>query len=156
MCGRTACTLNPDTVSKSCRYEWKVARCRHNNEPSLMRAFCTCSEMLVCFTKLYRTTRNNAERVALFRRYRTKDGSEANPSWVKNKDKYIPSHNKAPQSYCPVLLGGNHFQREDEKLDWRPAADERVLAGMRWGLIPNWFKGMSKCASIVFCRPAES
>ena len=78
-----------------------------------------------------------------FFRYRKKDGSYSNPSWDKNKDKYVPSSNKAPQSYCPVLVGGNHVN---------PEPCERSLAAMRWGLIPSWFKGKFKQNLSVFRR----
>nr|CAB3253394.1 embryonic stem cell-specific 5-hydroxymethylcytosine-binding protein-like [Phallusia mammillata] len=92
MCGRTACTLNPDDVSRSCRYK-------------------------------------------------RKNGCKKNPKWVKNKDKYYPSHNKAPQSYSPILLNGNHFLNAGNDCPYVSGDDERVLCAMRWGLIPKWFKG---------------
>ncbi|XP_076805996.1 abasic site processing protein HMCES-like [Clavelina lepadiformis] len=90
MCGRTACTLNPDAISRSCKYN-------------------------------------------------TKDGRQVKPTWSKNQDKYYPSYNKAPQSYCPIILNGKHLQDgEDFNLS---VADERTLVAMRWGLIPSWFSG---------------
>lgn len=85
MCGRTACTLAPDELSRACSYR---NRRGHRRQPGW------------------------------------KDGDE---------DKYRPSYNKSPQSTSPVLLSQRHF-------DQAAPADERVLATMRWGLVPSWFK----------------
>ncbi|XP_056380804.1 abasic site processing protein HMCES [Hyla sarda] len=84
MCGRTACTLAPHDVSKSCQYK-------------------------------------------------DKDGQVRCPQWRDgDSDKYQPSYNKSPQSNSPVLLSLKHFQKDAD-------SSERVLAAMRWGLIPSWF-----------------
>ncbi|XP_075430653.1 abasic site processing protein HMCES [Ascaphus truei] len=84
MCGRTACTLAPDDVSKACAYQDKQGRR-------------TC------------------------------------PKWRDGDcDRYQPSYNKSPQSNSPVLLSLKHFQKDAE-------SSERVLAAMRWGLVPSWF-----------------
>ncbi|XP_053325389.1 abasic site processing protein HMCES [Spea bombifrons] len=84
MCGRTACTLAPDDVSKACSY-------------------------------------------------RDKRGTRKCPQWRDgDATKYTPSYNKAPQSTSPVLVSLKHFQTDAD-------SSERVLAAMRWGLIPSWF-----------------
>ncbi|OCT85834.1 hypothetical protein XELAEV_18024003mg [Xenopus laevis] len=84
MCGRTACTLAPDDVSKACSYQ-------------------------------------------------DKQGRQKCPKWRDgDTDKYQPSYNKSPQSNNPVLLSLKHFQKDAD-------SSERVLAAMRWGLIPSWF-----------------
>ncbi|XP_077581685.1 abasic site processing protein HMCES [Stigmatopora nigra] len=85
MCGRTACTLAPDEVSRACPY-------------------------------------------------RNRDGQRKRPGWRDgDADKYRPSYNKSPQSMSPVLLSHRHF-------DKNAPVDECVLASMRWGLVPSWFK----------------
>ncbi|KAM9325347.1 abasic site processing protein HMCES [Gastrophryne carolinensis] len=84
MCGRTACTLHPQEISKACEYK-------------------------------------------------DKKGERKRPSWRDgDADKYQPSYNKCPQSNSPVLLSLKHFQKDAD-------SSERVLAAMRWGLIPSWF-----------------
>ncbi|CAJ1051403.1 abasic site processing protein HMCES [Xyrichtys novacula] len=85
MCGRTACTLAPDEVSRASSY-------------------------------------------------RNRGGRRRQPRWRDgDADKYRPSYNKSPQSMSPVLLSQRHFDKE-------APADECVLATMRWGLVPSWFK----------------
>ncbi|XP_023180525.1 embryonic stem cell-specific 5-hydroxymethylcytosine-binding protein [Xiphophorus maculatus] len=85
MCGRTACTLAPDEVSRACSY-------------------------------------------------RNRGGQRRQPRWRDgDADKYRPSYNKSPQSMSPVLVSHRHF-------DKAAPVDECVLASMRWGLIPAWFK----------------
>uniref|UniRef100_A0A674NL28 Abasic site processing protein HMCES n=1 Tax=Takifugu rubripes TaxID=31033 RepID=A0A674NL28_TAKRU len=85
MCGRTACTLAPDEVSRACLY-------------------------------------------------RNRTGRRRQPRWRDgDADKYKPSYNKSPQSQSPVLLSQRHF-------DKNAPADECVLASMRWGLVPAWFR----------------
>ncbi|CAN9512526.1 unnamed protein product [Ophioblennius macclurei] len=85
MCGRTACTLAPDEVSRACGY-------------------------------------------------RTRGGQRRRPRWRDgDEDKYRPSYNKSPQSSSPVLLSQRHFDKE-------APVDECVLASMRWGLVPSWFR----------------
>lgn len=85
MCGRTACTLAPDEVSRACRY-------------------------------------------------RDRGGRQRRPRWRDgDPDKYRPSYNKSPQSCSPVLLSHRHFDKE-------APVDECVLASMRWGLVPSWFR----------------
>ncbi|XP_029435747.1 abasic site processing protein HMCES [Rhinatrema bivittatum] len=84
MCGRTACTLAPDNISKACTY-WDG------------------------------------------------QGRRRRPEWRDgDSDKYKPSYNKSPQSNSPVLLSLKHFQKDAN-------TSERVIASMRWGLIPPWF-----------------
>uniref|UniRef100_A0AAQ5ZJ59 Abasic site processing protein HMCES n=1 Tax=Amphiprion ocellaris TaxID=80972 RepID=A0AAQ5ZJ59_AMPOC len=85
MCGRTACTLAPDEVSRASSY-------------------------------------------------RNRGGQRRQPRWRDgDADKYRPSYNKSPQSMSPVLLSQRHFDKD-------APVDECVLASMRWGLIPSWFK----------------
>ncbi|XP_007563420.1 abasic site processing protein HMCES [Poecilia formosa] len=85
MCGRTACTLAPDEVSRACSY-------------------------------------------------RNRGGQRRQPRWRDgDADKYRPSYNKSLQSMSPVLVSQRHF-------DKTAPVDECVLASMRWGLIPAWFK----------------
>ncbi|XP_031134249.1 abasic site processing protein HMCES isoform X1 [Sander lucioperca] len=85
MCGRTACTLASDEVSRACSY-------------------------------------------------RNRGGQRRQPRWRDgDADKYQPSYNKSPQSMSPVLLSQRHF-------DKNAPVDECVLASMRWGLVPAWFK----------------
>ncbi|XP_035007811.1 abasic site processing protein HMCES [Hippoglossus stenolepis] len=85
MCGRTACTLAPDEVSRACSY-------------------------------------------------RTRGGQRRQPRWRDgDADKYRPSYNKSPQTMSPVLLSQRHFDKD-------APVDECVLASMRWGLVPAWFK----------------
>ncbi|XP_074467159.1 abasic site processing protein HMCES [Sebastes fasciatus] len=85
MCGRTACTLDPDEVSRACSY-------------------------------------------------RDRGGQRRKPRWRDgDEDKYRPSYNKSPQTTSPVLLSHRHFNKD-------APVDECVLASMRWGLVPWWFK----------------
>ncbi|XP_072307785.1 abasic site processing protein HMCES [Eucyclogobius newberryi] len=85
MCGRTACTLAPDEVSRASSY-------------------------------------------------RDRGGQQRRPRWRDgDADKYRPSYNKSPQSNSPVLLSQRHFDKS-------APVDECVLASMRWGLVPTWFK----------------
>ncbi|XP_064160053.1 abasic site processing protein HMCES isoform X2 [Anguilla rostrata] len=85
MCGRTACTLAPDEISRASKYQDRAGR-RHR------------------------------------------------PQWRDgDPDKYRPSYNKSPQSNSPVLLSRKHFDKE-------APVDECVLAAMRWGLVPYWFR----------------
>ncbi|XP_061640655.1 abasic site processing protein HMCES isoform X2 [Phyllopteryx taeniolatus] len=85
MCGRTACTLAPDEVTRACSY-------------------------------------------------RNRRGERRQPGWKEgDADKYRPSYNKSPQSMSPVLLSHRHF-------DKNAPVDECILASMRWGLVPSWFK----------------
>ncbi|KAL0978567.1 hypothetical protein UPYG_G00172340 [Umbra pygmaea] len=85
MCGRTACTLAADEVSRASHY-------------------------------------------------RDRGGQRRQPRWKDgDSDKYRPSYNKSPQSLSPVLLSQKHF-------DKNAPVDECVLAAMRWGLVPAWFR----------------
>ncbi|XP_071750765.1 abasic site processing protein HMCES [Centroberyx gerrardi] len=67
-------------------------------------------------------------------RYRDRRGRRRRPRWRDgDADKYQPSYNKSPQSMSPVLLSQRHF-------DENAPADKCVLAAMRWGLVPAWFR----------------
>ncbi|XP_007256487.2 abasic site processing protein HMCES [Astyanax mexicanus] len=66
--------------------------------------------------------------------YRDRTGQRRRPQWKDgDEDKYRPSYNKSPQSSSPVLLSKRHFNKE-------APVDECVLATMRWGLVPAWFR----------------
>uniref|UniRef100_A0ABI7WWI1 Abasic site processing protein HMCES n=1 Tax=Felis catus TaxID=9685 RepID=A0ABI7WWI1_FELCA len=64
--------------------------------------------------------------------YRDRQGRERLPEW-KDPDKYCPSYNTSPQSNSPVLLSRLHFEKGADP-------SERIIAPMRWGLVPSWFK----------------
>ncbi|XP_069353802.1 abasic site processing protein HMCES isoform X3 [Eulemur rufifrons] len=64
--------------------------------------------------------------------YRDRQGQQRLPAW-RDPDKYCPSYNKSPQSDSPVLLSRLHFEKDADP-------SERILAPMRWGLVPSWFK----------------
>jgi len=64
--------------------------------------------------------------------YRDRQGRQRLPEW-KDADKYCPSYNKSPQSSSPVLLSRLHFEKGAD-------SSERIIAPMRWGLVPSWFK----------------
>ncbi|KPP63307.1 embryonic stem cell-specific 5-hydroxymethylcytosine-binding protein-like, partial [Scleropages formosus] len=67
-------------------------------------------------------------------RYRNRAGQYRRPRWREgDSDKYRPSYNKSPQSFSPVLLSLRHFNKD-------APVDECVLATMRWGLVPAWFR----------------
>ncbi|XP_007948828.1 abasic site processing protein HMCES [Orycteropus afer afer] len=64
--------------------------------------------------------------------YRDRQGQQQLPEW-RDPDKYCPSYNKSPQSNSPVLLSRLHFEKNAD-------SSERIIAPMRWGLVPSWFK----------------
>uniref|UniRef100_A0A8D2CWC7 Abasic site processing protein HMCES n=1 Tax=Sciurus vulgaris TaxID=55149 RepID=A0A8D2CWC7_SCIVU len=64
--------------------------------------------------------------------YHDRQGHRRLPEW-RDPDKYCPSYNKSPQSSSPVLLSRLHFEKDAD-------SSERVIAPMRWGLVPCWFK----------------
>ncbi|XP_047390741.1 abasic site processing protein HMCES isoform X2 [Sciurus carolinensis] len=64
--------------------------------------------------------------------YHDRQGHQRLPEW-RDPDKYCPSYNKSPQSSSPVLLSRLHFEKDAD-------SSERVIAPMRWGLVPCWFK----------------
>ncbi|XP_045390137.1 abasic site processing protein HMCES [Lemur catta] len=64
--------------------------------------------------------------------YRDRRGQQRLPAW-RDPDKYCPSYNKSPQSRSPVLLSRLHFEKDAD-------SSERIIAPMRWGLVPSWFK----------------
>ncbi|XP_039859075.1 abasic site processing protein HMCES [Simochromis diagramma] len=66
--------------------------------------------------------------------YRNRRGQRRQPRWRDgDADNYRPSYNKNPQSMSPVLLSQRHFDKD-------APVDKCVLASMRWGLVPSWFK----------------
>ncbi|XP_039338175.1 abasic site processing protein HMCES [Mauremys reevesii] len=64
--------------------------------------------------------------------YRDNYGRTRQPEW-RDADKYSPSYNKSPQSNSPVLVSRRHFEKDAD-------SSERVIAAMRWGLVPAWFR----------------
>ncbi|XP_059562791.1 abasic site processing protein HMCES isoform X1 [Myotis daubentonii] len=64
--------------------------------------------------------------------YRDRQGQPRLPEW-RDPDRYRPSYNKSPQSDSPVLLSRLHFEKGAD-------SSERIIAPMRWGLVPSWFK----------------
>ncbi|PNI32001.1 HMCES isoform 7, partial [Pan troglodytes] len=64
--------------------------------------------------------------------YQDRRGQQRLPEW-RDPDKYCPSYNKSPQSNSPVLLSRLHFEKDAD-------SSERIIAPMRWGLVPSWFK----------------
>ncbi|XP_074196593.1 abasic site processing protein HMCES isoform X3 [Rhinolophus sinicus] len=64
--------------------------------------------------------------------YQDRQGQQRLPEW-RDADKYCPSYNKSPQSNSPVLLSRLHFEKGAD-------SSERIIAPMRWGLVPSWFK----------------
>nr|XP_045241588.1 abasic site processing protein HMCES isoform X2 [Macaca fascicularis] len=64
--------------------------------------------------------------------YQDRRGQQRLPEW-RDPDKYFPSYNKSPQSNSPVLLSRLHFEKDAD-------SSERIIAPMRWGLVPSWFK----------------
>ncbi|XP_015973905.1 abasic site processing protein HMCES isoform X1 [Rousettus aegyptiacus] len=64
--------------------------------------------------------------------YQDRQGQQRLPEW-RDPDKYDPSYNKSPQSNSPVLLSRLHFEKDAD-------SSERIIAPMRWGLVPSWFK----------------
>ncbi|XP_023973062.1 abasic site processing protein HMCES [Physeter macrocephalus] len=64
--------------------------------------------------------------------YRDRQGQRRLPEW-RDPDRYCPSYNKSPQSSSPVLLSRLHVEKGAD-------SSERIIAPMRWGLVPSWFK----------------
>uniref|UniRef100_F7HCJ2 Abasic site processing protein HMCES n=1 Tax=Callithrix jacchus TaxID=9483 RepID=F7HCJ2_CALJA len=64
--------------------------------------------------------------------YQDRQGQQRVPEW-RDPDKYCPSYNKSPQSNSPVLLSRLHLVKDAD-------SSERIIAPMRWGLVPSWFK----------------
>ena len=52
---------------------------------------------------------------------------------ARDPDRYCPSY-KSPQSSSPGLLSRLHLKKGAD-------SPERIVAAMRWGLVPSWFKG---------------
>ncbi|XP_067855162.1 abasic site processing protein HMCES [Heptranchias perlo] len=66
--------------------------------------------------------------------YRDRHGRRRDPQWRDgDQDKYQPSFNRSPHSNGPVLVSRRHFHKDAESA-------EPILAAMRWGLIPSWFR----------------
>lgn len=64
--------------------------------------------------------------------YRDRGGRQRLPDW-RQPEKYCPSYNQSPHSCSPVLLSRLHLEKGVD-------SSERVIAPMRWGLVPSWFK----------------
>ncbi|XP_049622522.1 abasic site processing protein HMCES [Suncus etruscus] len=65
--------------------------------------------------------------------YRDRQGRPRLPEWRDPGGRYAPSYNLSPQALGPVLLSRLHLDPDAD-------SSERVIAPMRWGLIPSWFK----------------
>ncbi|CAN0189017.1 unnamed protein product [Lampetra planeri] len=78
--------------------------------------------------------------------YRDRRGRRTVPAWRDgDATKYRPSFNKSPSTFCPVLVSKRHFCQDAEP-------GERVLAAMRWGLVPLWSREPSSTYSMNNCR----
>ncbi|XP_020035133.1 abasic site processing protein HMCES isoform X2 [Castor canadensis] len=64
--------------------------------------------------------------------YRDPQGQLRLPRW-RDPDQYRPSYNQSPQARGPVLLSRLHVDKDADP-------SERVIAPMRWGLVPSWFR----------------
>ncbi|XP_063094587.1 abasic site processing protein HMCES-like [Cavia porcellus] len=64
--------------------------------------------------------------------YRDRGGLRRLPEW-RQPEKYHPSYNQSPQSCNPVLLSRLHLEKDAD-------SSEQIIAPMRWGLVPSWFK----------------
>ncbi|XP_055413844.1 abasic site processing protein HMCES [Bubalus kerabau] len=64
--------------------------------------------------------------------YRDRQGHQRLPEW-RDPDRYCPSYNKSPRSSSPVLLSRLHLEKDAD-------SSERIIAPMRWGLVPYWFR----------------
>ncbi|KAJ1069290.1 hypothetical protein K5549_014240 [Capra hircus] len=64
--------------------------------------------------------------------YRDRQGHQRLPEW-RDPDRYCPSYNKSPRSSSPVLLSRLHLEKDADP-------SERIIATMRWGLVPFWFR----------------
>ncbi|XP_004476001.2 abasic site processing protein HMCES [Dasypus novemcinctus] len=64
--------------------------------------------------------------------YRDAQGRPRLPEW-RDADRYRPSYNQSPQARSPVLLSRLHLEKDAD-------SSERIIAPMRWGLVPSWFK----------------
>ncbi|XP_043563550.1 abasic site processing protein HMCES [Chiloscyllium plagiosum] len=75
-----------------------------------------------------------AEQIRRACAYRDGRGRRRDPDWRDgDRNKYKPSFNKSPHSHCPVLVSRKHFHKDAD-------STEQLLAAMRWGLIPSWFR----------------
>ncbi|EDO43270.1 predicted protein, partial [Nematostella vectensis] len=73
-------------------------------------------------------------------RFRGRNGDVQVPRWRKGSEgKYRASYNIAPQAYRPVLVSTKHVSSSELADETNPP--ERTLHTMKWGLVPNWFKG---------------
>ncbi|KAF4107593.1 hypothetical protein G5714_011957 [Onychostoma macrolepis] len=95
----------------------------------------TCCAGLACARMCGRTACTLApNELSHAAHYRDRTGQPHRPRWKDgDADKYRPSYNKSPQSFSPVLLSNRHFNKD-------APVDECVLAAMRWGLVPAWFR----------------
>ncbi|XP_071947335.1 abasic site processing protein HMCES-like [Antedon mediterranea] len=140
MCGRTACTLDPDDLRCACAY---TNRKGQRKLPEWRQPSSTSSGS---------SSKDGKHHIA---------NSGNNGPQGKNRE-YYPSTNVSPQSITPVLVSSKHF---DESND----SDEQLLTPMQWGLVPSWHKGdpsqvtykMNNCRSegmmgkSIFKKPFE-
>ncbi|XP_033104228.1 abasic site processing protein HMCES-like [Anneissia japonica] len=112
MCGRTACTLDPDDLRCACAYTNRKGQRRRpqwRQPPSSKGG-------------------GNANS------YQGSNSSSGSNGKQGKTRQYFPSTNISPQSVTPVLLSSKHFDSDVE-------ADEQSLTTMQWGLVPSWHKG---------------
>ncbi|XP_072015837.1 abasic site processing protein HMCES-like [Amphiura filiformis] len=159
MCGRTACTLDPQDVRSACAYTNRQGRRmrprwrnpgggagggggNHGNKGTGQTS----------------KQKDNTKQQS--------DGTQYTPK------KYWPSYNLSPTQVMPVLVSSSHFdkqQNNNESDTKTQSVGERELCPMQWGLVPSWHKGnpstvsykMNNCRSegmtekVSFKRPFE-
>ncbi|XP_022110850.1 embryonic stem cell-specific 5-hydroxymethylcytosine-binding protein-like [Acanthaster planci] len=115
MCGRTACTLDPNQTRRACTYTNRQGRRvlpRWRNGPS----------------------GNQGNTGGKQQQQGKQQGKQQALQEGKGRRKYYPSFNLTPTAVTPVLLSAKHFDSE-------AASDDRQLTPMQWGLVPSWHKG---------------
>ncbi|XP_033643283.1 abasic site processing protein HMCES-like [Asterias rubens] len=133
MCGRTACTLDPDQTRRACAYtnrQGRRVRPRWKNPSSTSG-------------KRGNTGTNNGKQ-----RGTTQTGKQQQSEGQILRRKYYPSFNLTPTGISPVLVSAKHFDSD-------AASDDRQLAPMQWGLVPSWHKDgdhMSVAYKMNNCR----
>ncbi|XP_038063961.1 abasic site processing protein HMCES-like [Patiria miniata] len=118
MCGRTACTLDPNQTRRACTYtnrQGRRVRPRWRNSPSGNQG-------------------NTGSTGGKQQQGGKQQGKQQAPLEGKGRKKYYPSFNLTPTAVTPVLLSAKHFDSE-------AAVDDRQLTPMQWGLVPSWHKG---------------
>jgi putative SOS response-associated peptidase YedK len=67
------------------------------------------------------------------------------PDWIDifNKTTFKESYNICPGMLCPVIILNKHLNQINSQIT------NRVICPMRWGLIPNWYKGDAKSFNLL-------